>query len=307
MGEFMQITSTQNEYTPVPVAQESTKPSVGLDTLLVAYDFSNAAGKALQYARALARVFHSEIVLAHVEPVGERMADCLSSAKLEQAAERHDLDEIANQLKLDGIKVSYLIRSGSPTDLLVQLVAERKPDLLLIGAYGYHAGDRITLGSTAEYLLRSVNCPVLIVGPSVADPSPHGVRMSEILYASALPMTPGRAQELARDLARKFAMHIHVVHVEPQRALGMDNAGLRELEMREEKIADHFRRAGIGSSWTLRFGSQQDHILEQAKVVSADLLCFGVVHPATDPSQMGTLSAVIRAARCPILTVPGAA
>lgn len=100
-------------------------------------------------------------------------------------------------------------------------------------------------------------------------------------------------------------MHIHIVHIEPYNTFVMDGARLRELEMREEKIADDFRRHGVGSSWTLRFGSQQDQILEQAKMVSADLLCCGVVHPATHPSQMGALSAVIRGAKCPILTVPG--
>jgi nucleotide-binding universal stress UspA family protein len=102
-------------------------------------------------------------------------------------------------------------------------------------------------------------------------------------------------------------MHIHIVHVEPASTLGIAGTSRRELERREEKTADHFRRHGVGSSWTLRFGSQQDHLLDQARVVSADLLCLGMVHRPTDPSQMGALSSIIRAAKCPILTVPGAA
>ena len=303
----MQTVSVHKQNSPAPIPQEATKPAA-LQKLLVAYDFSSASETALRYAIEIARTFHSEIVLAHIETpetLRDRMDDGVVKAKLELLGERYDLNLLADRLKSEGIKVSYLIESGSVTDLLVQLVAELKPDLLLIGAYGYHAADRITLGSTAEYLLRSVGCPVLTVGPSIADTSARRVRLSEILYASSLPTTPGRAWQLARDLARGFAMHIHILHVEPNKAF--DRASLRELEMREEKIADHFNEHGVGSSWSLRFGSQQDHILEQAKVVSADMLCFGLVHPATDPLQMGALSAIIRTANCPILTVPGAA
>jgi nucleotide-binding universal stress UspA family protein len=235
------------------------------------------------------------------------MDDGVAKAKLEQLGERQDLNLLSDQLESEGIKVSYLIRSGSVTDLLVQLVAEHKPNLLLMGAHGHHVADRMTLGSTAEYLLRSVSYPVLIVGPSVVDNPTRRIRLSKMVYASSLPTTPGKARELARDSARGFATHIHIVHVEPHQTPVIDGAGLRKLEMQEEEIADHFRCHGVGSSWTLRFGAQQDHILEQVKFVSADLLCFGVVHPATDPSQMGILSAIISTAKCPVLTVPGAA
>jgi nucleotide-binding universal stress UspA family protein len=305
----MHSASVQNQNSASLMTQEVTKPAT-LQKLLVAYDFSSASDTALHYAIEIARTFHSEIVLAHIETpetLRDRMDNGVAKAKIEQLAERHDLNLLADQLKSEGINVSYLIRSGSATDLLVQLVAEGKPDLLLLGAYGHHSADRIMLGSTAEYLLRSVRCPVLIVGPSVVASSAPRVRLSKILYASSLPKASGRAQELARELARGFAMHIHIVHVEPYKTFAISSDGLRELEMQEEKIADDFRRHGVGSSWTLQFGSQQDRILEQAKVISADLLCFGVVHPATDPSQMGALSAIVRAAKCPILTVPGEA
>lgn len=305
----MQTASIQQANLPVALSPGTTKTPL-LQKLLVAYDFSNASEIALRYATEIARRFHSEIVLAHIETpetLGDKMDAGIARAKVEQLTERHDLDLLANQFRLEGIKASYVARSGSATDLLVQLVSECKPDLLLMGAHGHHAADRISLGSTAEYLLRSLRCPVLVVGPSVLVPSSRGVRLSEILYASSCPAAPGTAPRLACELARGFAMHVHIVHVEPEEACGMPRGHLRELEMQEEKTADEFRRRGVGSSWTLQFGSQQDLLLAQAKVVSADLLCFGIVHPPTAPSQMGILSSIIRGAKCPILTVPGAA
>lgn len=289
--------------------QESGALRGELKRLLVAYDFSSASETALRYAVEIAKFFRSEITLAHIETpaiVNERMDDGAGEARHEQLAERGDLRVISDRLQSEGIEASYVIRCGSPTDVLVQLVSERRPDLLLMAAYGFHAADRISLGSTAEYLLRLLSCPALIVGPSVLS-RPGCVRFSELLYASALPDAAGKAKALARELARKFAMHVHILHVEPSDLLLTDNVQRHNLEIKEEALADYFRRSGVGSSWTLRCGSPQDQILEQAKVVSADLLCLGVVHPATDPSQMGALSAIIRSAMCPVLTVPGAA
>jgi len=305
----MQTVSGQQQNSAKALHGMATETAV-LKKLLVAYDFSKASEIALRYATEIARRFGSEIVLAHIETpemLGDKMDAGAAKAKLEQLTEQHDVDLLANRLRSEGIKVSYVTRSGAATDLLVQLVSECKADLLLMGAYGYHAADRITLGSTAEYLLRSLSCPVLVVGPSVVDPPTCGIRLSEIVYASSCPTAPGPAPSLACELARKFATHIHIVHVEPEEACGPLKGSRRKLEMQEETIADHFRRRGVGSSWTVQFGSQQDRLLDQAKVVSADLLCFGIVHPPTDPSQMGVLSSIIRAARCPILTVPGPA
>lgn len=235
------------------------------------------------------------------------MGEGFAEARSERLDDLQDLALLANHLQSLGIKSSYVIRTGSPADLLVQLAAERKPDLLLMGAYGFHAPNRSTLGSTAEYLLRSLHCPVLLVGPSAKERPNHTTRISEIVYASALPAEQHSAQVLVRELARKFAGHVHIVHVELPQGSGEQCAYLHDLEMREEKLADSFRRHGVGSSWTLRFGEQSNHILEQTRLVSADLICFGIAHPATSPSQMGVLTAILRSAACPILTVPGVA
>ncbi len=285
--------------------EEIEKP-LALKTLIVASDFSIGSSLALSYATEIAKAFGSEIVLAHIqssESVGD-MDTGFATARSGRLDDLQDLGLLTNRLQSQGIKASYIVRTGSPADLLVQLAAERKPDLLLMGAYGFHALNRNTLGSTAEYLLRTLHCPVLFVGPSIKERPNHTTRLTEIVYASALPEEQHNAQALVRELARKFAGHVHIVHVEPLREKCTQ---LRELEMKEEKIADSFRRHGVGSSWTLRFGGQSDHILEQTKLVSADLICFGVAHPATSPSQMGILTAIIRSATCPILTVHGIA
>jgi nucleotide-binding universal stress UspA family protein len=305
---IMQVTTVQSKY--AASTDEAVEKTAALKTVIVASDFSTGSSLAVTYAKEIAKAFGSEILLVHIQPpdsTADKMDDGFSAAKSQRLADLQELDLIANRLQAEGIKSSSIVRTGSPADLLVQLVAERKPDLLLMGAYGFRTANRSTLGSTAEFLLRSLNCPVLVVGPSVKERPSHLLHLSKVVYASALPEAPHRAQVLVRELTRRFAGHVHIVHVEPHQEAAQPHTDLRNLEMKEEKIADSFRRCGVGSSWTLRFGSQSDHILEQAKVVSADLICFGIAHSATSPSQMGLLTAIIRSATCPVLTVPGIA
>src|SRR6185437_655486 len=111
--------------------------------------------------------------------------------------------------------------------------------------YGFHTANRRTLGSTAEFLLRSLDCPVLVVGPSVKERPNQMVRLVNFVYASALPEETNRSQALVCELARKSAGHVHIVHAEPPEASVEPRAHLRSLEMREEKIADSFRRRGV--------------------------------------------------------------
>ncbi len=304
----MQIATAQTD--KAMSKPEATEKTFSLKTLIVASDFSAGSSLALSYATEIAKAFGSEIVLVHIqspESVGDKMGDGLTAARSEHLGDLQDLGLIAKRLESQGIKSSCIVRTGATADLLVQLAAERKPDLLLMGAYGFHTTNRSTLGSTAKYLLRSLHCPVLLVGPSIKERPNHTTRISEIVYASALPEEQHSAQVLACELARKFAGHVHIVHSEPPQRSSEQCDYLHDLEMKEEKIADSFRRRGVGSSWTLRFGAQSEVVLEQTKVVSADLVCFGIAHPATSPSQMGILTAIIRSATCPILTVPGIA
>ena len=69
------------------------------------------------------------------------MDDGLATARSERLDDLQDLGLITNRLRSQGIKSSYIVRKGSAADLLVQVAAEQKPDLLLMGAYGFPHGE----------------------------------------------------------------------------------------------------------------------------------------------------------------------
>jgi nucleotide-binding universal stress UspA family protein len=285
-----------------------TAPLAKLQNLLVAYDFSDPADRALSYAREFARRFGSRIILASIETPAE-LSEALESgvAGEEQASEVRDLEQIAYGLHLQDIRSSAVRRVGSPSDVLVELAAELKPDLIFMGAYSHSAAERSTLGSTTEFLLRSLNCPTLTVGPSVPALGHSSLFPAHAIYASNAPAHHGRAEFFVRDLATRCPLHVHIVHVEPSNRLLFDCGHLTELQIREVGIANRFRAAGIPSSWTIQYGDQAEKILEQARQTHADLIVFGIEHPPTDSRHMGILTTLIRNARCPVLTVHGTA
>jgi nucleotide-binding universal stress UspA family protein len=51
---------------------------------------------------------------------------------------------------------------GSPAELLVRDAAEHQSELIVVGARGLGAVERIVLGSVSESVLRHAGCPVLI-------------------------------------------------------------------------------------------------------------------------------------------------
>jgi len=296
----------------------SPSPSPRLQNLLVAYDFSGPACRALAYAREFARIFRSRITLASVETPDEVAEDLESDDQAaREAAATRNLEQVAYALHINGIRSSAVHRVGSPTDLLVQLASQLKPDLLFMGAYNHSAADRATLGSTTEFLLRSLTCPTLTIGPSVPILERDSLSLSCAVYASSLPRShsgltshpelTSPAEAFVRNLAVRAPLHIHIVHVEPSRSLLSDCGHLTELQNREVTIANRFRASGIPTCWTIQYGDQPQHILDQAHKVNADLIVFGIAHPATDPLQMGILTTLIRNAHCPVLTVHGTA
>ncbi len=67
--------------------------------------------------------------------------------------------------KEQGIKnIDYSIEYGAPKVVIAKdLPAEKKIDLIMIGATGLNAVERILVGSVTEYVTRNAKCDVLVV------------------------------------------------------------------------------------------------------------------------------------------------
>jgi nucleotide-binding universal stress UspA family protein len=77
------------------------------------------------------------------------------------AAARTNLESPAALLSAAGWKVESIVRPGAPLRLLLDQVGESRADIVIVGATGADAVDRLLLGSVAEGLLN--RCPVSVL------------------------------------------------------------------------------------------------------------------------------------------------
>jgi nucleotide-binding universal stress UspA family protein len=158
----------------------TTTPDRSTLCTVVGFAFTDADGPAFdQAARIASRVPRSELHVVHVFPTelsAEKSHDLVGHLRLyvdEKAA-------IGNALQ--GITVGIHLRTGNPVREIAQLATEVRADLIVLGSQkGPHLKHWI-VGSTAEKLIASASCPVL-----VASPKPTAVQKYEPTIEPACP------------------------------------------------------------------------------------------------------------------------
>lgn len=138
--------------------------------VLVAVDFSDAAGQVMERAAQLAKEQGASIVLLHVveylppmgfsgDPLVVPMIDIDESSLVERAEK--SLQQFVDQ-HLAGVSLEQVVRIGIPKLEIINVLDELSIDLLLIGSHGRHGFARL-LGSTAAAVLNDCPCDVLAV------------------------------------------------------------------------------------------------------------------------------------------------
>lgn len=136
--------------------------------IMTAVDGSNEAELAFQKAVNVAKRNNAELLLAHV--IDTRAFQTVSSfdnVLAEQATEmaKQTLNDYENYAKKAGCqKISKVIEYGAPKLMIAtQIPEEHDIDLIMLGATGLNAVERLFIGSVSEYVIRNASCDVLIV------------------------------------------------------------------------------------------------------------------------------------------------
>ncbi len=74
-----------------------------------------------------------------------------------------ELELLANDCKRDVSDVFAYSRSGAPAEEIIRFADEESVDLIVMGTHGWTGVRHLILGSTAENVVRTANCPVLTV------------------------------------------------------------------------------------------------------------------------------------------------
>jgi nucleotide-binding universal stress UspA family protein len=139
-----------------------------IEKILVPLDFSAASMRALDYAVELAKPFRAAIDLIHVHLPDEASPVAGAGHLLLQSAEaierlNEELTGIHRKRMPAFRPESCHIRGGVPYQEIIRLAREIGVDLIVLSTRGHSGLKHLLLGSTAERVVRTARCPVLVV------------------------------------------------------------------------------------------------------------------------------------------------
>ena len=148
-------------------SQQDVRENEMFRKILLAYDGSAGAKKALDVALDLARSSGAELWALAVE---ERLPQYAATID-----EVEEAKEFANRYFQEALSIAYLralkanvelkseIRAGHAARIIVDFTKEGGFDLVVLGSSGHSGVWKMFLGTTAEKVSRHVPCTVLLV------------------------------------------------------------------------------------------------------------------------------------------------
>lgn len=138
--------------------------------ILTAVDFFDSTENIMRVTRKLALSMNAKVRLIHVaEPDPDFVGfdggphEVRDQIAAEFHKEHKDLQDLAEQLRSDGVDATAVLVQGVIVDTVLEHAASHDADLLIVGSHGHGAVYDILVGSISEGIIRKANCPVTVV------------------------------------------------------------------------------------------------------------------------------------------------
>lgn len=142
--------------------------------ILVPIEVSPADAVILDHVRPLAKMLGSKLTLFHVATGWNARFFGQNADSDEIRDDSKYLEDIARQLREEGIEVETQLGTGEPVREIVKLASKIDCDLIAMTTHGHRAIGDFFLGSTVEPVRHLVEVPVLLLrvpkSPRVAGP-----------------------------------------------------------------------------------------------------------------------------------------
>lgn len=146
-----------------------------LNSVLVAFDFSDTSSTALMYGQNLATAFGGRLYVLHVADVVAPTAEqffpdgpgdpvAKATTKALERLRSFLASSPAGPLARPAIRLSH-----SPADAIMKYAKDVRADVIVVGTHGRSGVSRLLMGSVAEHVVRNAPCPVLVVRPRDHD------------------------------------------------------------------------------------------------------------------------------------------
>lgn len=297
---------------------------IKMNRILCPVDLSEPSRRALDHAVALARWYGASIsVLRVIPPIVPVVS---------YAGELHYTLPVIAPADLEGVRTATAAfaaheAGGPPMDTLVvegdipgEIVDHATrlgAGLIVMGTHGRRGFDHMMLGSVTERVLRRAPCPVLTVPPGAPDavPSSPGL-FTRIVCGIDFSPASLHALRFAASIAKEAGAHLVAMHAVEHLALWPLPAGAPDVESLErhartaaatslrDAIPDDVRAVADIEELVLT-GKPYKAMLELAESRQADLVVVGAHGGRPGLLHFGsTTNHLVRAAACPVLTVP---
>lgn len=133
----------------------------------VSVDGSKEADLAFSKAVAITKRNHATLEILHViDTRSFQNVSSFDSAMVEQVSNdaKKKMEDYYNRAKKAGVNdVHYSIEFGSPKTIIAHDFPKKHHiDLIIVGATGLNAVERLLIGSVTEYVTRTANCDILV-------------------------------------------------------------------------------------------------------------------------------------------------
>lgn len=293
-----------------------------IQTVLFATDFSACSDQALEYAAWCAERFDAELHVLHAVVVPESAALDLAAPLAEETALLERIDEATHTKLRDLLDVARASapatrlerrRGLRPGAVILDYATEAHADLIVLGTHGRRGPRRWFLGSTAEEVLRSASCNVLVVRQRDGGRELHPIRrlLVPVDFSDVSAASIRSAASIGETLGGKLVL-FHVIDI-PTVPAEYGEPAVSDLARIEVRVRSELRKLSEGADLedgafavATDVGSAAAAIVDHAATHDCDL----IVMPARSGRPLGLLGSttdrVVRRATCPVWTLPPA-
>ncbi|HEX5760626.1 MAG TPA: universal stress protein [Thermoanaerobaculia bacterium] len=298
------------------------RTAVPLRRIVVGSSLEEGNDEVVRASLELARAAGAEVDLIHaLAPLpgflGEEPVE--PAALREEGLARHR-EALRRQVETAGMPEARVRRcevlEGPPARILVQAARDGDADLIVVGAKVPGKAFRERLGSTADRVVRTAPCPVLVLRGGLRVPPARVVAAVDHspLSTEAFRRALGILAQVAQGApARVDVLHVHtflkfVADRQAEPRLTEEEAERRSAAELEQLVERERAATPLALRAVARSGDPRTEILA-ALGRGVDLAVLGTHgRSGFDRFLMGSVAAtVVRQARCSVLVVPPAA
>jgi nucleotide-binding universal stress UspA family protein len=262
---------------------------LNIKKILLPVDFPNTSLRVVHQAAALARHFHSEIVMLHVATAlshaagvpegGPELRRWDMLAEITRGAERN-LDQSLGP-ELGDLTIRRVLAKGGTAQAIVHTAQEEKADLIMMPSRG-HMFSQFLLGSAATPKVpHGTDCPVWTDAHAEESPT-HEFAIRNVLCAVDFNPHNRKTVSWAAQMAAEFGAHLTLAHVTAGVELwgpGGDYVNSKWkaalVSDASQHIADLQQDMGIKADVLIGSGDAPKVLCQAAKKTKADVLVTG--------------------------------